>query len=218
MLKDKINFYGEFSIKQLDKNGNVLSIYEDKNLIVDTGRSNMAEIIGGVTATGDIIDSFVIGTFGHMGSDILDPQAVDEQDTDKTALGVDTFDVDMVSLFSEVLAASAFSTSENYKIEFDVTGTADETDATATGTPYIVGVAGTPDASANTVRRVVADKTVTYTITIPITNGNAVVPTTPIAYTEAGLYAGTDLFAMKTFPARVKESTTQLIITWSIIF
>ena len=39
-----------------------------------------------------------------------------------------------------------------------------------------------------------------------------------MSYTEAALYAGDNIFSMKTFPARVKEDTVKLEITWSIVF
>jgi hypothetical protein len=207
-MKDKINFYGYFSIKQLDKNGILIDFYEEKNLVMDTARANMAELIGGVSSAGDPINQFVIGTKGHMGTDILDYQQVGETDTSKPS-GNQLFDATRTALFSEVIAASI-----NYRIPFDASGIADIT-VNGSGTHYIAGVAGSTDAAVNTIRRVVADKTVTYTITIPVTNAN---DSSAVAYTEAGLYAGTELFAMKTFPARVKEDTSQFVITWSIIF
>jgi len=37
-------------------------------------------------------------------------------------------------------------------------------------------------------------------------------------FTEAGLYVNGRLFSMKTFPAKVKDDTTELKITWRIIF
>lgn len=37
-------------------------------------------------------------------------------------------------------------------------------------------------------------------------------------FTEAGLYVNGRLFSMKTFPAKVKDDTTEVQITWRIIF
>ena len=37
-------------------------------------------------------------------------------------------------------------------------------------------------------------------------------------YTECAMYAGDDLFSMRTFPAKIKDSSVILKITWSIIF
>lgn len=57
--------------------------------------------------------------------------------------------------------------------------------------------------------------TVTYVIEIPITAANG--PGT-VAYTEAALYAGSSIFSMKTFGAKIKDETVALKITWSISF
>ena len=59
-----------------------------------------------------------------------------------------------------------------------------------------------------------------YTIFIPQNRGNNAhdVSTDVIAYTEAALYAGDNIFAMRTFPARTKEGNLEFKITWSITF
>jgi len=212
MLIDKIDFYGHFSIKQLDIAGNVLDYYEDKNLIMDTARTNMAEIIGGMTTAGIPINQFRIGTSGHVSTNILDAQEVGETDATKTG-GNQIFDTTKTGLFSEIETAAI-----NYRIPFDAAAVGADVTVSGTGTRYEAGTAVGSAETSNTIQRVVAGATVTYTITIIPANGNAAVPTTPVPYTEAGLYAGTELFAMKTFPARVKESTTQFVVTWSIIF
>lgn len=207
-LNDKVDFYGVFSIKSFDKNGDVIDNYEEKNLIMDEARRNMAQLIGGVTAVGDTdgrhIDSFVLGTKGHNGTNILDFIAV----------GDAGFTSARTSLFSEATANDI-----NYKIGFDSTGGMDKTDTVAQGRQYTGPSAGSIDPVKNTVRRVVSDRTVTYTVTIPATNGNSGDPSnTVVAYTEAALYAGSEMFSMKTFPARVKEDTVKFEINWSIIF
>ena len=39
-----------------------------------------------------------------------------------------------------------------------------------------------------------------------------------VAYTEAGMYAGDDLFCMRTFAVRSKDVSSVLRITWTLIF
>lgn len=207
-LNDKVDFYGVFSIKSFDKDGNVIDDYEEKNLIMDEARRNMAQLIGGVTAAGDTdgrhIDSFVLGTKGHNGTNILDYIAV----------GDAGFTSARTSLFSEVGA-----TDINYKIGFNSVGGLNVTDSNATGRHYKGTSAQDTDAVKNIVKRVVNDRTVTYTITVPATNANSGDIANPVvAYTEAALYAGSEMFSMKTFPARVKEDTVKFEINWSIIF
>jgi hypothetical protein len=49
----------------------------------------------------------------------------------------------------------------------------------------------------------------TFTITIPKENANN---GSVFSYSEAGLYMGGNLFAMKLFPTRVKTSSLKMII------
>lgn len=207
ILNDQVNFVGVFSIKAFNADGTV-DEYTEKNLIMDEARRNMAQLVGGVTSAGDTqgmhINQFVLGTKGHNGTDILNYIKV----------GDAGFTSARTSLFSE-----AITDAKNYRIGFDTTGGLDVTDANATGRMYAGGAAGITDSTKNTVRRVVSDRTVTYTITVPATNANSGDADNPVvAYTEAALYAGDEIFSMKTFPARVKEDTVKFEITWSIIF
>lgn len=208
-FKDDVGFTGIFKIESIDIDNNIIDVYEDLNLIMDSARSNMAQVIGGVT-TGNIgakIDKFVIGTLGHVGTDILDAKNVDE----------DGFVSTRTSLFSEEGIVA-----KNYSIPFDATGGADVTILT-TGSMYEGTVLDFTDAAdSSSVQRVVGGtngRTLTYSIDIPINAGNSDDPLEPvIAFTEAALYAGDDIFSMKCFSARVKEDTVKLSVTWSIIF
>jgi predicted secreted protein len=207
ILNDQVNFVGVFSIKAFNADGTV-DEYTEKNLIMDEARRNMAQLVGGVTTAGVVqgmhINQFVLGTKGHTGTNILDYIKV----------GDAGFTSARTSLFSEAIAGA-----KNYRISFTPTGGVDVTDANATGRMYSGAVAGAIDGTKNTVRRVVSDRTVTYTITVPATNANSGDAANPVvAYTEAALYAGDEIFSMKTFPARVKEDTVKFEITWSIIF
>jgi hypothetical protein len=171
---------------------------------MDRARQNMAQLVGGVTGVnstvdGKAIDSFRLGTEGHVGDNILDYKKV----------GSDGFTSVRTDLFAEA------SSGEFYVIPFDGHG-----GTTVTDNPngcYNSKLSDTKETC--TVKRTVSDRTCTYVVTIPDASANASDPATSvIAYTEAALYAGTDIFSMKTFPARVKEDTVKFEITWSIIF
>lgn len=207
MLKDhKITAEGIFNIKVVDAiTGKVLEEYEEKNLIMDKARQNMARLVGGVDdvdgTRGHVIDRLVIGTQGHSGGNIITPIQV----------GSEGFDSTRDKLFSEENGGF------NYHLKFDATGnniiTVVGDGSTYNGTKLLMA----NESSAN-VKRVVAGeygRTLTYTFEIPPTaaNGDGVV-----AYTEAALYTNKDIFSMKTFPARIKEETVKFIISWSIIF
>lgn len=212
-FNDNIDFYGVFNFKSIDAEGNILDEYNEKNLIMDAARNNMAQLVGGVTTGGDTsaglaINKFVLGTLGHVGTDILDAQQVGESDISKPASDR-TFDSQRSKIFSEAISGAV-----NYRIGFDATGGNDVT-LTASGQRYEANSQVGSSEPGNTVRRVVSGRTVTYTVTIPVDNANSDVP---LAYTEAALYAGGEIFSMKTFPARIKENTVKFEISWSIIF
>lgn len=58
---------------------------------------------------------------------------------------------------------------------------------------------------------------VTYKVTIPQTQGNDIGGGV-VAYTEAALYCDDQIFSMKTFPARTKDSSLEYVITWVITY
>jgi len=202
-LKDNIDFVGHFAIKVFKKDGSIEE-YEDKNLIMDRARQNMAQLVGGVTngsdrTKGEPINKFVLGTEGHVGDNILDYKKV----------GSNGFDSTRTNLFSQA------DNLEFYTLTFDPTGGSTKTNINATGVNSKIS----GNETGCTVTRTVSAQTCTYVITIPDVNANAASSDTSIiAYTEAALYAGDDIFSMKTFPARVKEDTVKFEITWSIIF
>jgi hypothetical protein len=215
LLKDNVGIRGVFSIKSFNKEGVEIDEYKEDNLIMDNARVNMARLIAGLTVGGNVakpINKIVLGTRGHMGTDILDYQQVGETDTSKPT-NDRTFESTRIKLFSESIASQV-----NYRVPFDVTGDSDVT-VTGTGKRYEQDTIVGSNEPYNIVRRVVNDRTVTYIFTIPAENANSGDTENPVvAYTEAALYADDDIFSMKTFPARVKEDTVKFEIVWSIIF
>ena len=213
-LKDKLNVkptaYGIFNIKTFDKDDNVIDDFTDNNLIVYTARAVMAGHIGSYISSTKItpINKFYLGTRGHRGDNILDTVLVGEEQTD---MGL--FDPERSSMFSQE------SGEFNYCIEFNPAGGKVITREGLAGTLYRGLVKDSTDDTTNTISREITgarENEIKYTITIETPNAN--VPGKAVPYTEAALYAGDNLFAMKTFPARVKENTVKFVITWSIIF
>ena len=202
--------YGVFNIKMFDKDDNIIDDYTDNNLIVYTARAVMAGNIGDYQSTVAItpINAFVLGTRGHRNENILDTVLVGE-----TQPGLGVFNPERSSLFSEE------SNEYNYKISFNPQGGKTVTRGNLPGTlRQGTSTVRTDDATNTVVREItgIRDNELRYMFTIETPNAN--VPGQPTPYTEAALYAGDNLFAMKTFPARVKENTVKFVITWSIIF
>jgi len=210
-LKDNLNLKGEFLIRTFYKNGDI-DIYEDKNLIMDKARSNMAELIGGMDI-GQPITKFSLGNKGHVGADILNYKKVGANN-EFISTRTELFSEDTAYLNANNDTNGNHVDSFTYEIGFDVSGSnIDITDTNAIGK-----IKGGVLTQICEVRRVIADRTCTYTITIPDFAGNPEVVGDVMPYTEAALYAGNDIFSMKTFPSRVKEDTVKFEIVWSIIF
>jgi hypothetical protein len=197
---------GYFTIEVIDKNTNeVIDKYEFSNKIMRDSKVSMRKAMKGETVgSGDaiMINTLVLGTRGHDGN-LLQPK---------------TFSYDLSDIFA---------ITENqpvYPITFDRLGSIinEGYDPSMPGsgvTPTILNIY-TETSSDN--------ESIVYEFIISEdsanNNGN------PIAYTEAGLYTNVDqnigitdpeygrIFAMRTFPAKIKDASTQLKITWRIIF
>lgn len=175
---------GHIVIECLDSNKNVIDRFENKNLIMDSARIVMSDILCGL-GTAEPIEKFVLGTEGHVTGDYLTP---------KTEL--EGFVSSRTQLFSEELS------SYTYPIEFTNPGV-------AVGACTIVSE---PD-SGTTINLDHTGTDVQYIIEIPELAANN---TGVVVFTEAALYAGTNIFSMKCFPGKIKDNTVSLKITWTI--
>lgn len=186
---DKINFKGHLTIQAIDKSGNIIDQWADNNMIMENARINMAELISGMS-TGNYINKIVLGTEGNKTGDYLTPK-------DET----DGFVKERTQLFSEE------SGGYHYAINFSSTGsngnfTLLSEDDSSTGESSVINVVQT-------------NSDVTYTIDLPGLNGNN---TGTVVYTEAALYAGTQIFSMKCFKGKIKDESVQLRVVWKLMF
>jgi hypothetical protein len=198
---------GHFKIEQLDKSGNVIDTFEDKNMIMKQSRRTVAHSTAGHTAYDTYINKFVLGTKGHVQGNILEPR---------------DFDYDIDYLFSQT---------ENgyfYPITFDPL-----TINASTGKLNVLDEGydsnDTPTVNSDIYMHLLDNQsTIEYRIEIPLDNANGSNGIT--AYTEAGLFTKEEedltdnpkklgrIFAMRTFPAKIKEDAVTFRITWKIIF
>lgn len=189
-MKDKYNTVrGHITVECIDSTGKIVDRFENKNLIMDTARIAMAGIAAGVS-TATPINAFSIGTEGHVTGDFLTPKKE-----------VDGFVSSRNNLFSDEL------NSYNYTISFTPPGT----------TSGMCTILNEPD-SGSTVHINMVNSEVEYTITIPEQSANSGNQNNISVFTEAALFAGGNIFSMKCFPAKIKESTVSLRIIWKIIF
>ena len=209
-MKDTFkNPTGYFSI-EVNKNGKVIDKYEHQNQIMFRSKEIMREaMIGNLTNVGEniFINKFLLGNMGHEGDNILNPKNFDYTQEDLFSVE------DQNGLVYPIRwDASGNIVDEGYDPDFPNTPTTDTT---------------------LTISRLFDNNNfvIEYKIVIPEENGNGP-GNSAIAYTEAGMYANLTenndntnpnfdygyIFAMRTFPAKVKDSNSSLTITWRIIF
>lgn len=175
---------GHFKILALDKYNNIIDEYIQDNLIMDTARVIMADLL--TTASSDGINKLVLGTEGTKTGDILSPKDAS-----------DGFVSSRTELFSEESAGTF------YELAF--------TPGTVPG--LATGV--TDSSLGNTVNISTSGTNAIYTFEVGVDAANFGGST---VYTEAALYSGTRIFSMKTFGAKLKDSSVKLRIIWTITF
>ena len=135
------------------------------------------------------VNKLVLGTKGHIGDNLMTPKTANEG-----------FTAARTNLFAEEEGAFV------YNINF-----------TPPSTDNGQAVVVEDDAGAgSTVEVVYANNTITYKVVLAVSAGKGDTGTTP--YTEAALYAGDDMFCMRTFAVRAKDVSSVIRITWTLIF
>jgi hypothetical protein len=200
---------GYFKVESFDYKNNLLETFEEENLIVDTARPNIAELIAGVSS-GVPINKFVIGTEGVVNNNIAVAKSISSGlDSTRTKLFSEET-VDGGTSYAITFAGSGNNTGTRVvsrEEEFN-SGVVD-----SSTTKITTAVVSSVSITANT-----DTKTVTYVVSIPPTVANYGDGTDGIYYSEAGFYAGSRLFNIKTFQGIKKDNTSTLVITWTLTF
>ena len=100
---------------------------------------------------------------------------------------------------------------------YNVTFNLPRTNIDVNGTTAL-GLVEDDTGSGSTVKVLQSGTSVTFTIDIATAAGNLQNGGPSSIFTEAALYANNRIFAMKTFKAKVKDSTVLLRIVWTITF
>lgn len=213
---------GHFTLIAIDKDGNE-TVYEDPNLIMDKARSNMAELISGWN-TGIPINRLILGTKGHNPdtNNILEPIQVGSFGF--TPARTELFSVEDQSFFYSLSWDPKNPVGPDLVTDSDGSGgtvawtTSGRLDAYAVGNKQLqTGIEADAENAPCPITIEVLDRTVRYTITIPELAANGPTGDGVVAFTEASLISGNDIFSMKTFSARVKENSVRYVIIWSIL-
>ncbi len=195
-MTEKFNKVSGFFKIETIKDSKVIDTFEQKNLIMDEARSTFAKYLAGINGT-PVIDRFVLGTKGHIGADNIDGGDILAPKTEAQGF---TSDRDM--LFSE---DGGIFKKDFEDIKFTVGGVSGD-EVTVYSDNLI---------TKSTVKCTVSKTDVIYEILInnDDCNGAGI-----MIFTECAFYTGEDIFSMKTFKGKIKDSTVSLRITWKIMF
>jgi hypothetical protein len=221
---------GYFILEQFDKDGNLIDKFEDKNMIMLNSKITMRDGMQGME-TGSIdgdpstrgypfINTFVLGTEGHNPGNILEPRNFTYQRDH--LFSVDNTNGKTYPITFDPLAAQGVPGSNIIDEGYD---------------PDLPGSKNDDSTVSIFSSTETENEAITYIFYIPV--GNANDSGQAIAYTEAALYSnvGQDIpqlglnpgdpliinnygtiFAMRTFPGKIKDVTSSLRITWKIVF
>jgi len=223
---------GYFTIEAL-RDGEVVDTFESSNKIMISSKKIMAYTMMGTGLEGSAnppISTVVLGTAGYADGNLLVPKS---------------FDYTKTNLFSEDAGTAGGITGtagDTWPITWDpslpatipgLANTYTVIDEGYTTNPNLAAPSGDASYVQVTTDTDGINYTITYTFTIHNGNANgkaADLSDKAIAWTEAALYVHWDrnlavepkqlgeIFAMRTFPAKIKDNATSFKITWKVIF
>lgn len=239
---------GHFRLECLDKDDNVIDVYDNHNIIVTAARKSMAELFFR-SPNAKYAHKLVLGTQGCKDSSKY--KAKDESDgvvKERTHIfsEIPAVVYEYGTLLENVMKGDVFALSNGTDVKyycspqnFETIALTDENLITWTEVepPYtyeltfnMTGVDSTmydnlcTSGRNDIVKAEQKDTSVVFTFYIDTDNGNGQhdkgedydVPTT--FFNEAGLYVNDRLFAMRTFPSKIKDGSVKLRVIWTITF
>lgn len=225
--------------------GEIVDEHEKHNLIMTSARTVISKLFAGMSGA-SLPDSLMIGTAGNQTGTILIPKDEDDGFTKaRTTLfscvtmevtSGDIVDIKMNSYIEYTGSDDSYTglylytgnstinfTFSDVEVSGDDFELTDELPDTFTTTFTVPGTStdedNGDDASATngaTMTVLYSGTAVTFKFELGTEYGNGDDGTR--SYTEAGIFAGDDIFCMKTFPAKIKDETVIFRIYWTITF
>jgi len=211
---------GYFKLECLNDKGEVIDVFEQKNMIMFNSKPSVANSTIGVYPPVDYINKIVLGSRGH------------DVGTGNLLIGRD-FGYQREKLFAEEELGNTYVIVFNPLVR-DGEGFISDIKYEA----YHEGISTKTVVTANKARiwaKIINTSTIEYKIEIDPSNANG--PEGVQAWTEAALFTkrgesteydsgnaptgapkNGKIFSMRTFPAKIKEPTTTFRITWRITF
>ena len=229
---------GQFCI-QCFKGSELIDSFEDHNYIMTTARQSVAELFVG--ANSRRLTKLVLGTSGSAENDIYTPiTEASGFSRDLTRLFSDyrTYNIgDNFTIFTgQVISTNGVlykyigesktitlssSVLNNTFIQFSIKPYLYELNVRAYTDVILTGTINYAENTDKGSAYISYDnnKTITYTFEIPTSEGNNQDTSKRQSFfNEAGLYINNRLFAMKCFPAKLKDESTSFKIIWKILF
>ena len=204
-LIDKIQKpVGHFKVEAF-KDGILIDLFEEHNLIMKQSREHFMRMLSGMYADNKYINCIKLGTRGVYeyteNGKVMQNDAVPK---DSEA----GFNENLTDLFCKTDPATQGVNWE--AITFSPSGSIDQTRANN------IMDGSNNDSTVDIYIATDTEPTLTYVFNISSEAFNG--PTGYIKFNEAGLYADDTLIAMRTFPSKGKDSETAFRITWTISF
>lgn len=238
-MNEFYKFKGQFRIESLDKDNNIIDVYEDHNYIMMPARRTISEMFTNTSNAG--LKYLVLGTCGLTSNDVpiteengfnkLRTHLYSEYSNYTNSDSVYLYKHDIIRVNSKYyrytgndntvsLTASNINSLFNeidkpytYKLQAK-TNVFNGITNIAKNTDNSCVISYTTDTGDN-----LNNTTVTYTFEIGLTQGNEEdLERQMSVFNEAGMYINNRLFCMKCFPNKVKDNSTRLKIVWKIIF
>jgi len=215
-IKDEVQkpTEGYFKLECLDKDGIIIDTYEHKNMIMQKSKATVANATMGNSPQYDYINKIVLGDKGSDGGNLL--------------VGRD-FSFTREKLFAQTEGGDTFG------LLFDPLARSSDGQAPLKR-EFKTGEVEIGSASKITVN-IINASTIQYIFDLAPGSANGGGTDGVKPWTEAALYVRRDdnvnyndntipdtaqeygnIFAMRTFPAKIKDATTTFRITWEIVF
>ena len=206
---------GFFKLETIDSDGNVIDTFEQKNMIMKRSKASAANAVMGSSPHEHFINKIVFGDGGHDNGNLLVGQG---------------FAYEKSSLFSEVDGSG-----ETFTLLFDPQARTGQGD-TVLIKELKTGVITTTNQQSTVKINIINVSTNQYVFDISPGSANADTGTGVKPWTEAALYTKNgdsfdylnevmgdkglngQIFAMRTFPAKIKDNSTTFRVTWEIVF
>jgi len=211
---------GYFKIEQFDKDGKLIDSWESSNLIMLDSKKVMRNAMRGLLAnpepivnTNIHINTLVLGTAGHQNDNLLAPKNFQNDRSDLFCVELQNGKAYPITFSAQgnILDEGYDEDLPNSRLE---SSTLTINNLSDSGNEIIEYVFEIPNANAND-----SGNPIAYTEAALHTNLNQIIPDLgvnpgdPLTITDYG-----DIFAMRTFPAKIKDYATSFKITWQIIF